>query len=199
MAKFVNPKPDKRILSGDVYVANILATYDRATAQQRKDGEEWYPAMFRIMREHAEVTGYSIAQCAAVYAATSINTSWSINLTLAARALADGGLSGGTLGMVVDKVNRILAGDDIDSTLSGDPSNFKLRQFYRNLSGNYFRVTVDRWARRIATGDYASKSVPKGREYECIARAYVHAALRRNVTPATMQAVTWCVARGDGE
>lgn len=188
-----------RILDHDEYVSRILATYDAATPEQVRDGAEWYPAMARIMREHAAITGLSVAQCAGVYAATSINTSWSINLTLAARALSDGSLNGGTLSMVCDKVNAIIGGADIDATLTTDDKRKKLRNFWRNLSGNLDAVTVDRWARRIATGDMASKSVPNGAEYDAIARAYRDAASRRNVDPATMQAVTWCVVRGDGK
>lgn len=189
----------RKYLTTDEYVANILATFDVATPEQVRDGAEWYPAMARIMREHATVTGLSVAQCAGVYAATSINTSWSINLTLAARALADGSLNGGTLTMVCDKVNAIIGGSDIDTTLTSDDKRMKLRNFWRNLSGDMTRVTVDRWARRIATGDMSSKSVPQGEEYLRIAAAYSIAASRRNVDPATMQAVTWCVVRGDGK
>lgn len=183
----------------NAYVNRILDTYDVATPAQIKDGAEWYPSMYRVMREHANVTGLSPRQCAAIYAATSINTSWSINLTLAARALADGRLDSGTLGMVCDKVNAIIAGHDIDSTLTADPKRKKLVNFTRNLSGDYASVTVDRWARRIATGDMASKSVPQGQEYDIIASCYRIAARARNVDPATMQAVTWCVVRGDGK
>lgn len=180
------------------YIANILSVYDRASDEQRRDGIDWYPAMTRIMREHAAQSEFSIRQCAAVYAATSINTPWARNMVLAAQALKDGSLNAGTLGMVCRKVNAILAGEDIDSTLSADAGNRKLRNFTRNLSGDYDAVTVDRWAHRVATNGVES-SVPSGDRYETIALAFRAAALMRGVNPATMQAVTWCVMRGTGE
>lgn len=186
------------------YVDNILSVWNARTYDQERDGREWYVAMARIMREHAIKSGLTVAQCAAIYAATSINTSWSINLSLAARSIEDRGLYGGTLGMVCDKVNAIIdhgyvSDATIDGILSADPKRMKLRNFWRNLAGDHTAVTVDRWARRIATGDYASKSVPNGAEYDAIASAYRTVAAMVGETPATVQAVTWCVARGDGE
>lgn len=190
-------------MDNSTYVRNILAVWNDRNEEQEKDGREWYPAMARIMREHAKVKRLSVNQVAGVYAATSINTGWSQNLTLAARALEHGRLDGGTLGMVCEKVNAILglatgAPLRIDAILSADAKSMKIKNFWRNLSGNYAAVTVDRWARRIATGDYASKSVPKGAEYLDIAAAYVEVARIVGETPATVQAVTWCVARGTG-
>jgi hypothetical protein len=180
------------------YVTSILSVYDRADADAVRDGEDWYPAMFRLMREHAATSGLSVRQCAAIYAATSINTPWARNLELAARAIADGGLSGGTLGMVVRKVNAIVAGADIDGTLTSDPRNRKIVNFTRNLSGDYDAVTVDRWAHRVATNGERD-DVPTGALYETLAEAYRTAAAMRGVTPATMQAVTWVVARGKAD
>lgn len=177
------------------YVTNILAYYDRATPDAVRDGQEWYPAMYRIMREHARKSPYSAAQCAAVYAATSINTPWARNLALAAQSIADGGLYAGTLTMVRNKVNAILSGADIDSALTSDPKRMKLVNFRRNLSGDYDAVTVDRWAHHVAT-DGEKRTVPNGKLYDTIAAAYRTAAALRGVTPATMQAVTWVVARG---
>lgn len=180
------------------YANNILAYYDRADAAAIADGADWYPAMFRIMREHARKSDYTVAQCAAVYAATSINTPWARNLALAAQSIADGGLHAGTLTMVRNKVNAVLGGADIDSTLTADPKRKKLVNFRRNLSGDYDAVTIDRWAHHVAT-DGAKRTVPTGALYETLAAAYRTAAAMRGVTPATMQAVTWVVARGKAD
>jgi hypothetical protein len=180
------------------YVESILTVYDKATPADIADGADWYPAMFRLMREHSHVSGLSVRQCAAIYAATSINTPWRRNLVLAAEAIANFGLQGGTLGMVVRKVNAIIAGDDIDTTLTSDPANRKIVNFTRNLSGDYDAVTVDRWAHRVATNGERG-DVPTGKLYEAIADAFREAARLRNVNPATMQAVTWVVARGTAE
>ena len=177
------------------YVESILAVYDAATDAELRAGEDWYPTMTATMRRHAAESGYSIEQCAAVYAACSANTQWVQNVRLACRAIADGGLTGGTLTNTVSKVNAILAGADIDSTIAVDAKSLKLRNFIRNLSGCVDSVTVDRWARRIATRG-AQSDVPKGDLYRKIAEAYITAALWRNTEPSTMQAVTWVVVTG---
>jgi hypothetical protein len=182
----------------DAFVGNIVATFERATDAMLADGADWYPAMFRIMREHAALTSLSVAQCAAIYAATSINTPWARNLALAAQAIAEGGLHAGTLTMVRNKVNAIINGADIDATLSADADNLKLKSFARNLSGDYDTVTVDRWAHRVATAGMRS-DVPSGDRYRRIADAYRVAARMCNVDPATMQAVTWVVQRGKAD
>lgn len=192
------PVCDNAPFCADDYVTSILAVFDTATPAAIADGTEWYPAMHRIMREHAARSGMTARQCAAIYAATSINTPWKRNMVLAAQAIADGGLHAGTLGMVCRKVNGIIAGNDIDSTLTSDPANRKLVNFTRNLSGDYDAVTVDRWAHRVATNGNRS-DVPSGKTYETIADAFRTAARMRGVSPATMQAVTWVVARGTGE
>jgi len=196
-------------------VAAILRTYDRADDDAIRSGADWYPAMARRMAEHANATGYTVAQCAGVYAANSTNTPWARNLRLASAALADRGMTGGTLSSVVAKVNAILAGGDLAAILSPDPDRCKLANFARNLAGDPDAVTVDRWALRIAynfadcatggetgcaaNGRHACGYVPLGGEYRAIADAYRSAAMLRAVTPATMQAVTWVVARGTGE
>lgn len=208
------------------YVANILAVYDAASDQALIDGRTWYRSMYRIMREHAATSTLTVAQVAAIYAATSINITWARNMELAARAIADfadgimwtvrpctsdkpckrvkrgltclgHGTGYGTIGTVVRKVGAIMRGANIDATLSSG-SNYKLANFAANLAGDYSRVTVDRWAYRIATGDNEGVTVPTGKLYIELAAAYVEAAKLRNVNPATMQAATWCAIRGKG-
>src|SRR5688500_4310382 len=121
----------------ETWRANILATYRLASDALLADGRAWYPGMSAIMSAHAAETGLSVAQCAAIYAANSINTPWQRNIALAAGVLADISAgntpyaSGGTLRMIIDKVSRIIAGEDIDNTLSADPKNLKIRSFAR--------------------------------------------------------------------
>lgn len=190
------------------YLSAILSTYDAATPDQVNAGTLWYRDMAATMLEHSLTSNLSIAQCAAIYAATSINTPWKRNVQLARIAINDGKLERGTLKMVLRKVNAIIAGCDIDTTLTKDKNSLKIVNFRRNLSGDEFSVTVDRWAYRIATnfGDCKCKAskhscgmVPKGKLYNAIADAYRIAAEMRNVSPASMQAITWIVVRGTGE
>jgi hypothetical protein len=177
------------------YESSILHYWRQADDTVVAEGRAWYPSIVRTIRKSARTSGYSVAQVAAVYAANSINTPWARNLALAERAITDGGMVGGTLGMVVRKVNAILQGADIDSTLTSDPRNLKIVNFRRNLSGDYQSVTVDRWAHRVATMG-ARDDVPTGATYEAIATAYRNVAAMLGETPATVQAVTWVVARG---
>ena len=186
---------------------NIRATYLRATEEMRIDGAAWYPGMLAIMRAHSEETGLPVISCAAVYAATSINTQWSRNLALASRFLAD--MAAGieafsnlkTLGDNVEKVFRAVTWDAIAimDSIVADPDNLKIRNFIRNLSGDYDAVTVDRWAMRIAYGTLNGGYVPTGDEYREIAEDYRIVAAEFGISPAELQAVTWCVIRGTGE
>jgi hypothetical protein len=199
------------------YVSNIRSFYDRASAQDIIDGRTWYPSMARIMREHANRSGLRVRQCAAIYAATSINTPWSRNLALAAQSINDyeNGYdalrNGGTLRMVVSKVRRIIASTDdtdIDAILTKDRNNYKIVSFTRNLCDDD-AVTVDRWAYRIATNfegctctrsnTHGCGKVPTGREYIAIANAYREVAKLVNERVQDLQAITWCVVRGTGE
>lgn len=187
------------------YVANIRAVRSMADDDAVRDGRAWYPGMAAIMAAHADETGLTPRQCAAIYAACSINTPWARNLSLAAGALADYAAgreafaTGGTLRMVIEKVYGILTGADIDTTLAADPNNHKLRSFTRNLSGDYDAVTVDRWAMRVAYGLTDGGYVPSGAEYDAIADAYRIVAAEFGETPADLQAITWCAIRGTGE
>lgn len=200
------------------YIDNIRSFYDRASDQDIIDGRTWYPSMARIMREHATISGLRVAQCAAVYAATSINMPWARNLALAAQAIHDyeaGYIAlrnGGTLTMVVDKVRRIIASNDdadINIILTSDKNNRKIVSFARNLIDDDEEVTVDRWAYRIATNfegcectrsnTHGCGKVPTGAEYINIANAYRAVAKLVNERALDLQAITWCVVRGTGE
>lgn len=206
-------------------VRNILAVYDAATPEQLAEGASWYPSMNRLMREHAATSTLTVEQVAGIYSATSPNTTFAHNLALATRAIADfnagnvwhvwycedncartaagltclgHGTGYGCTGKVVAKVSAIMRGHNPDAVLSST-ARMKLRCFAANLAGDYNVVTVDRWAYRVAYALTTGGKAPQGAEYRLIADAYVQAAKQRNVNPATMQAVTWCVARGKGD
>lgn len=202
MATAVNPA----ILYGmDNLVSNIRSMRATASKQDVRDGRAWYSGMLSIMAAHASETGLSIDQCAAVYAATSINTGWAQNLKNGAGALADYAAgntpfaNGGTLGMIISKVRAIIDGAEIDATLSTDPKNLKIKNFARNLAGDFEAVTVDRWAMRVAYATIDNGYVPTGDEYRTIADAYRTVAAEFGEAPADTQAITWCAIRGTGK
>jgi hypothetical protein len=57
------------------------------------------------------------------------------------------------------------------------------------------RVTVDRHAAAIV-GESDADLGGNGKAYAEIEAAYAEAAMLRGVTPAQMQAITWCIWRG---
>ena len=91
-----------------------------------------------------------------------------------------------------DKAARILQGEGPLSVLGGD----KVRSFYRNLTGDDDAVTIDRHAVDIAgwTGaKHDNKS--ENKNYARIAFAFRAAAHDIGLTPAGIQALTWCYWR----
>ena len=211
------------------YDKAILTTYRAATATHITDGLAWYPGMTAIMHAWSDVTGLSAYQCAGVYACNSIQTRWSINQVRAAQdlqAYADNGTlpheGDGRLGLIARYAARVIMGEDINDVVV-DKKSLKIRNFTRNLSGDYNVCTVDTWAYRIATGwsccpngsadkpcginkktgkptgKHACGTVPKGAEYEAMAASYARVASYIGINVAALQAITWCVVRGDGE
>ncbi len=148
--------------------------------------------MVRIIEKYSQDTGYTKEQCSGVFAATSINTKWDRNLLLANKALTVGLVKEDALGIVVKKVESILSGTvNVEDALSKFPTrNQKILNFKRNLSGNFFAVTVDRWAHRVATKD-TTATTPKGKRYSSIMDAYIEVAQLVNLAPAEVQAITW--------
>lgn len=93
-----------------------------------------------------------------------------------------------------DKACRILLGESPLDVLGGD----KVRAFYRNLTGDYTCVTIDRHA--IAATGYAGKGlssagVPTSKLYRRLEFVYRFAGERFNLTGPECQAIVWCYWR----
>ena len=185
------------------YVESILRAYDAATPDKHARGRSWYADYRAELADHARATGTPMHRAVGVLAVSSINTGPVQGMRWTARTLAGG--TGGHLGAVCDKAQRILAtADTLDAardiaTPYTPNGSRKVRSFACNIATGGETcthdvpcVTIDRWAHYIAT-DGADKSVPKGRAYDELAEAYRTAATMRGVSPAVMQAVTWCV------
>jgi hypothetical protein len=74
--------------------------------------------------------------------------------------------------------------------LGGD----KVRAFYRNLTGDFSCVTIDRHAIAISGWDgkgLSAAGVPTSRLYARVQTAYKFAGERLNLTGAEAQALTW--------
>lgn len=91
-----------------------------------------------------------------------------------------------------EKAIRILCGEKPLNVLGGD----KVRNFYRNLTGDWEAVTIDRHAVNVAgwTGPAWDKR-PDNKHYHRIAFAFKSAAQSLGLAPAECQALTWCYWR----
>jgi hypothetical protein len=175
----------------------ILAAYDAAPENARRDGETWYETArmtaSAIAGAHGHLTPRHVA---GIVAALSPRVSWGSNVAGAYR-LAEAASRGWPEPIVAGtRSNRrkawaIADGGDPETILGGP----KVRAFFANLLGDDDAVTVDVWAARAAEGEWREQA-PSGRRYLTIAQAYRDAAALRGVTPRTMQATVWCAVRG---
>jgi hypothetical protein len=159
------------------------AGMDRADAALAND---WYRTARRDCRALAREAGVTLAVAAGVVAAYSPNMLWSANLTVARRALG-----GNARGMRhnVAKVLRIIAGERPLDVLRGP----KVTRFYRALMGDKNAVVLDRWMARAMDVDPSKV----GTLYDVLEAACLAVAARRNIAPASLQAIVWTAVRGD--
>lgn len=165
------------------------------------EGCAWYddraPKVIRsLMAEHGTPLGLT----AGVLAACNVNASWKGSITLASkmlRKIANGeAVTDGHLSTVVERVRRMANGERPTTVLADWP---KIVRFYRNMTGNFVPVTVDRWAARAATGlspQEAAKLLGRAGAYEAIEAAYQDAANEVGLAPAECQAILWIAIRG---
>lgn len=190
MAKYITPQ-----------TRNVTRIFREATAEQIQAGMDWYADARRITEVYADRYDVTPKVAAGVIAALSPLNSWGNNLNLAARFLAAGGLDAGYLKANLAKARAILAGADIESTLSG----LKVVNFYRSIvSAGADGICVDRHAYCLAVNDRASSNdVPSlsPKRYAELAECYARAAkilsreLGQDIAPAVVQSVTWTVWR----
>lgn len=173
------------------YVQNIIRTLDAANADQYRRGMEWYRTAHQLADMMAE--GNTVAG-AGVLAALSANKSWTENTRLAAQAFLTGKPSG-HVGDAITKAARIMAGEDPTTVL---PMASKTGQFFRCILDptDPDAVVIDRHAHDIAVGErYGNRDrglSSKGR-YALLAHCYREAAMRVNLLPQEVQAITWVV------
>lgn len=175
----------------DTLRSHFISIYLDASEEERSEGRRWYPDASRMIRRMARAGGLTPLRAAAIFSVYSTNNSWKGNVTMATNACA-----GDAKGMrtVLAKVERIRSGERPSDVVTSD----KLRNFMRNLSGDYNAVTVDRWMARAAGLPYDAAQ-PSGEDYAHIAQAIREAAEDVGENPAAMQAILWVAVRGGGE
>jgi hypothetical protein len=171
------------------YVQNIMKAYRLATPAQKIKGQEWYPVAHDLA---ATLADGDVRTGAGVLAALSANKSWRENQRLARKALTTGEAYG-HVGNILEKVRRIMEGEDPENVL---PMEVKTGHFYRCIvdPADPDPVVIDRHAHDVAVGEiYGNRErglSSKGR-YALLAHCYREAALRLGIIPSELQAVTW--------
>lgn len=175
-------------VSHKTIVARILRAFDAATPSDVEAGARWYDEAGDLAIELAAQHGLTVEKTASVIAALSPRTTWTRNVAGAVALIADNVVIPGLIGANVDRARQTLV--DGYAGLGNGP---KTNAFARNIAGDREVVTVDVWAARVA--DLDENLLSRKGAYAAVAHAYVVAARRRGVDPATMQATTWIVAR----
>jgi hypothetical protein len=177
----------------DRYVSNVLAVWDSATAEQEQQGRRWYPMAHGL----AEMMCDGDARMGAgLIAALSPQTSWWLNVELAADAYETGRPSR-HVGDALSKAAKILAGMDPSDVL---PMERKTGMFFRCIAdpSDPDAVCIDRHAHDIAVGEPFGER-PRGLSahgrYRLLADVYRAAARAVGELPSTVQATTWVVWR----
>lgn len=173
-------------------VLNVIATWDQATPEELAAGRQWYVTAHLLAEQ---LGGGDVHKGAGLLAALSPQTSWSLNVTLAERAVESG--PSGHVGDALRKAAMILDGADPVSVL---PMHSKTGHFYRCIvdPSDLEPVCIDRHAHDIAVGEVYGKrdrGLSSKKRYETVADAYRQAAAVLEETPSVVQAVTWVVWR----
>jgi hypothetical protein len=177
--------------------ARLVRHYRAASPEMITAGRNWYPDAGSIAADIAESTGYRIDTVAAVIAALSPQTRWSINI-LAAQAICDGNHARypSMLGSNHARALAVLGSDNPTAMLGNGP---KVNAFAENILGDPDTVTIDSWAVRAALGttttplDVILKRVGV---YDDLASCYRAAARIVGERPCDLQAIVWCHIRG---
>ena len=189
MTKHLDPTP-----SLDDMMANIRASFDAATLEERSAGLHWYDSA-------RELAGYLGAKywvgptvAAAVIAAHSMNASWTVNV-----ARAEAQLAGRPVGLT-RAINMAAAA-------MADPQNAldyvvgpKIHPFACCIAGDLSMVATDRWAQRAGFASLDDKVCDRliGRKgvRDSLILAYCKVAAEVGLEPAVLQAIVWVQIRG---
>lgn len=175
----------------ELYVSNIIATWELATPSQLRQGFEWYPLAHQLAELLSEGHGRAGA---GVIAALSANKAWPQNVKMATSAF-ETGTPTGHVRDALGKAERIMSGEDPETVL---PMALKTGNFYRCISDptDPDAVVIDRHAHDVAVGTVngvKDRGLSNKRRYATLAHAYREAARRLGELPMTVQAITWVV------
>lgn len=171
-------------------VENVLSVYSQATVENVAEGMEWY----NRANEFAITLDSDVKRACAVIAVLSPNASWKANKTLALKAYSNRSGEGMGLPDKISKINRLFAGENPDTVVSGP----KVTRFYSSiLSPDDANAipTIDRHAFDIAVGmrtdDKSRGSLSRKGMYMAFADVYRAAATIIGIGSPQVQAITW--------
>lgn len=192
-------------------VANVVAVFNMATPQEKKDGIVWYAEAQKCARLVSEEYQVPLHIVVGVIAALSPNNKWDRNVTNAEELIV-AFLNGDDMDSVrvstyhtmKRKAWSILEAmpsrDEVESILNGQ----KIVAFFRCIMGDRAACCVDGHARNIYYAERVgltenATNIGK-REYVTIADAYFEAAVAvsegdRTYHAYEIQAITWVVWR----
>jgi len=177
----------------------LAIKYGEIPSDIRTEGRHWYENARVDVRDLARDYGVDAYKVAAVMAALSPQTRWWVNVRSTREMLEAMYLNremprtGSLYYANVIKAWDILIGNrPVESFRLGT----KTHEFWQNLAGNEYAVTIDTWMLRVLECDAKSLS-PKQylRAKDCIART---AGFMAEV-PAQFQAMLWIHTRGKAE
>lgn len=179
----------------EYYARNIMTVWSLASTEEYIAGRDWYRTAHLTATMLADG---DVRKGAGVLAALSPQTSWWLNVELAADAF-DASVATRHTRDSCRKANRILRGADPADVL---PMRRKTGHFFRCIvnPSDPDAVCIDRHAYDVAVGiplgDWLRGLSAYGR-YELVASAYRLAASELDVIPSTVQAVTWVAWRNN--
>jgi len=180
----------------DPMVERILATYDRASHDQRVAGNRWYPSAARIVAEIARETDTNPERVANCLAALSPRNPWLWNVQDAYAYCYASRHGLARPSATTFERNRVNAWNSLQSTIAPWRTGaLKVKAFVAAMLGDRNSVVIDVWASRVAMGEDVRVT---NRLYPVIAEAYIVAAEARGIDPRDMQATTWLVAQTEG-
>ena len=192
---------------------HIVDHWNRATADEKTNGENWYRDAHHLARHIANDTGQPMHTMAGLMSNYSPQTHWATNIMNAAKVARTkqgmGGPGSGIMATSLQKkaADRMIGGEHYDSVLGGPKTKAfaHLIEHGGNSDPSDPKVVVDRHALSVAAGARATDNAygqsrlgTKGRYHEA-SQAYHKAAKQiskaegRPIEAHQVQAATWLV------
>lgn len=173
-------------------IETLLQRYESASPSVRRRGREWYPSMYRLLREMAIRHGRTAAQACAIAAITSANTQLLSNIRFTEAILGGKRSHGCYPKHQTPLIEAVLATRYPGRFVRGP----KCTAFFAAIQGATDALVLDRWAARAAGVVLKPGRNDLGpsirRELDT---AYREAAKICGETTRSLQAIVWICVR----